>query len=98
MTSIRQWDVGEVPFRLPKHFQVIRSLGQGAYGVVCEVQDERSQQHYAIKKCINIAQNVIVAKRALRELKLLRILIHSNIVHFEYVLIPGTVSKISLKI
>ena len=90
MASIRQWDVGGIPFRLQKHFSIIKKIGQGAYGIVCEIIDRRSQRHYAVKKCTNMFQNLIVAKQTLREIKLVRLLIHQNIIKFEYAMTPGT--------
>lgn len=89
--SMQQWNIGGVPFRLQKHYSIIKQIGQGAYGIVCEIVDRRSQRHYAVKKCANISQNLVVAKQTLREIKLVRLLIHQNIIKFEYVMTPGKI-------
>jgi serine/threonine protein kinase len=41
-------------FILDKHYKLERLLGSGAYGVVCEVIDQRTDIKYAIKKCKNV--------------------------------------------
>ncbi|KAK9466751.1 kinase-like domain-containing protein [Lipomyces arxii] len=60
-------------FTIDKRFQVEKELGQGAYGIVCAARYTESQQAVgvAIKKVTNIFSKKILAKRALRELKLL---------------------------
>ncbi|KAG7709668.1 hypothetical protein KL948_002391 [Ogataea haglerorum] len=62
-------------FVVDRRFQLIKGLGQGAYGIVCsakyiEAGDEGG--HVAIKKLTNIFSKKILCKRALREIKLLR--------------------------
>ncbi|KAH3662549.1 hypothetical protein OGAPHI_005801 [Ogataea philodendri] len=62
-------------FIVDRRFQLIKGLGQGAYGIVCsakyiEANDEGG--HVAIKKVTNIFSKKILCKRALREIKLLR--------------------------
>ncbi|KAI9347067.1 MAP kinase [Pilaira anomala] len=47
-------------------------MGQGAYGVVCAAKDTDSDEQVAIKKVCRIFEKTILAKRALREVKLLR--------------------------
>ncbi|KAK9476839.1 kinase-like domain-containing protein [Lipomyces japonicus] len=60
-------------FTIDRRFQVTKELGQGAYGVVCAAKYTESSQAVgvAIKKVTNIFSKKILAKRALRELKLL---------------------------
>jgi hypothetical protein len=50
-----------------------------AYGMVCSAYDKNSHEHYAIKKCKNIFQSKVVAKRTVRELKLLSMMAHPNV-------------------
>ncbi|KAI7886292.1 MAP kinase [Lichtheimia hyalospora FSU 10163] len=47
-------------------------MGQGAYGVVCAAKDSESGEQVAIKKVCRIFEKNILAKRALREVKLLK--------------------------
>ncbi|KAK9352782.1 kinase-like domain-containing protein [Lipomyces doorenjongii] len=60
-------------FTIDRRFQVTKELGQGAYGIVCAARYTESNQAVgvAIKKVTNIFSKKILAKRALRELKLL---------------------------
>ena len=61
-------------FIVDKRFELIRGLGQGAYGVVCSAkctETEEGEDKVAIKKVTNIFRKKILCKRALREIKLL---------------------------
>ncbi|RCH79383.1 Mitogen-activated protein kinase, partial [Rhizopus stolonifer] len=55
-----------------KKYQFIREMGQGAYGVVCAAKDTETGDQVAIKKVCRIFEKTILAKRALREVKLLK--------------------------
>lgn len=61
-------------FIVDKRFELIRGLGQGAYGVVCSAkctEGDEGEDKVAIKKVTNIFRKKILCKRALREIKLL---------------------------
>ncbi|TPX37602.1 hypothetical protein SmJEL517_g00493 [Synchytrium microbalum] len=64
-----------LPTSLDRRFKLIRELGQGAYGTVVAAKNIETSQEVAIKKVTKIFEKPILAKRALRELKLL---IHFN--------------------
>ncbi|KAJ3118916.1 Mitogen-activated protein kinase [Phlyctochytrium bullatum] len=75
--SLNLWLCGlhnEVNERLgkPKFDCSKRELGQGAYGVVCAAKSLETGQEVAIKKVQKVFEKSILAKRALREIKLLR--------------------------
>ncbi|KAI8927800.1 kinase-like domain-containing protein [Entophlyctis helioformis] len=57
---------------MESRYRLIRVLGQGAYGIVGSAHDSTTDQDVAIKKVHNVFQKPILAKRALREIKLLR--------------------------
>jgi len=57
---------------IEKKYKVVREIGHGAYGVVCAATNLDTKQNVAIKKVSKIFDKPILAKRALRELKLLR--------------------------
>ena len=59
-------------FHLPSRWKLIRPLGQGAYGLVISVQDTLSGEPVAVKCITRVFDKVILARRALRELTLLR--------------------------
>ena len=63
-------------------------IGAGAYGVVCAAQDSTENNVVAIKKCTKIVQSRTLAKRTLRELRLLRLFDHENVVKIKSVLKP----------
>ncbi|KAJ3091094.1 Mitogen-activated protein kinase [Quaeritorhiza haematococci] len=62
----------QFPSLIDRKYKLIRELGQGAYGVVCAARNIETGQEVAIKKVTKIFDKSILAKRALRELKLLR--------------------------
>ncbi|KAL1925180.1 uncharacterized protein VTP21DRAFT_63 [Calcarisporiella thermophila] len=59
-------------FIVDRKYQFVRELGQGAYGVVCAATNSENGQQVAIKKVTKIFDKAILAKRALREIKLLK--------------------------
>ncbi|KAI0322798.1 kinase-like domain-containing protein [Amylostereum chailletii] len=59
-------------FRVEKRWKLNREMGSGAYGVVISAADEISGETVAIKMVTRIFEKVSLAKRALRELTLLR--------------------------
>ncbi|KAI8854575.1 kinase-like domain-containing protein [Chytridium lagenaria] len=63
-----QW----APSLIDNRYKLLRELGQGAYGVVCAAKSLESGQEVAIKKVQKVFEKSILAKRALREIKLLR--------------------------
>jgi serine/threonine protein kinase len=88
-TAIQTWHVMGEAFELPAHYRVVDYLGAGAYGVVCAAEDSSQENRvYAIKKCKKIFQSRTLAKRTLRELRLLRLFQHENIIKITSVLRP----------
>lgn len=61
-------------FLVDPRYRVTKELGQGAYGIVCAAQAIHGQANdgVAIKKITNVFSKKILAKRALREIKLLQ--------------------------
>lgn len=52
-------------------FEYIKQIGHGAYGVVCSAYDLQSKVKVAIKKVPKAFEDLIDAKRIVREIKLL---------------------------
>lgn len=77
--------VWKTQFILAERYQPIKAIGKGAYGVVCSALDRETNKKVAIKKITNAFENIIDAKRTLRELVLLRCLKHDNVVGVERV-------------
>merc|ERR1711970_728496 len=68
-------------------------IGKGAYGVVCSASNSVTGERLAIKKISNAFDNVVDAKRMLREIKLLRHLQHENIVKIKDILPPPSLEN-----
>ncbi|KAH7352981.1 hypothetical protein KP509_19G073300 [Ceratopteris richardii] len=63
-------------------------IGKGSYGVVCSAIDTHTGEKVAIKKMTNIFEHVSDATRILREIKLLRLLRHPDIVELKHIMLP----------
>jgi serine/threonine protein kinase len=70
-------------------YSPIKSLGTGAYGIVCSAFDRsKGNKRVAIKKIPNAFEDLIDAKRILREVKLLRHFKHPNVVGLKDMIPP----------
>ena len=67
-------------FEVDAKYAPIKPIGKGAYGVVCSAREVETNRKVAIKKIVNAFENVVDAKRTLREIKLLRHLRHENVI------------------
>jgi serine/threonine protein kinase len=65
-------------------------IGKGAYGVVAGSVDQRDKSSVAVKKIEKAFEHSIYAKRTLRELKLLRLLKHENIINLKTLVLPNS--------
>jgi serine/threonine protein kinase len=63
-------------------------IGKGSYGVVCSAIDQNTGDKVAIKKISNIFEHLSDAARILREIKLLRLLRHPDIVQIKHIMLP----------
>lgn len=61
------WEVGS-------EYQLVKQLGHGSYGAVCEALHTPTGTRVAIKKAVGVFADPIDAKRVLREAQLLRLL------------------------
>jgi len=75
-----QYLVSSTKFYLDEHYKPTKSIGSGAYGVVCAAWDNRYNKKVAIKKITNAFDDTVDAKRILREIKLLAHFRHDNVV------------------
>lgn len=67
-------------FTVDERFEFIKQIGLGAYGIVISCLDKKTNNKVAIKKVPNAFEDLIDAKRILREIKLLRFFEHENII------------------
>lgn len=82
-------------FEVDQRYVPIKPIGKGAYGVVCSARNVETDEKIAIKKIGSVFENMIDAKRTLRELKLLRHLQHENIIQIKDIMKPTDVERFS---
>ncbi|KAI3796839.1 hypothetical protein L1987_39525 [Smallanthus sonchifolius] len=69
-------------------YQVQEVVGKGSYGVVGAATDTHTGEKVAIKKINDVFDHVSDATRILREIKLLRLLRHPDIVEIRHIMLP----------
>uniref|UniRef100_A0A8C5A479 mitogen-activated protein kinase n=1 Tax=Gadus morhua TaxID=8049 RepID=A0A8C5A479_GADMO len=65
-------EINNTVWEVPVKFIRLKQIGSGAYGSVCSVTNEKTKEKVAIKKLHRPFQSEIFAKRAYRELRLLK--------------------------
>lgn len=97
-SQLAKSDPNLLPEELQAHYIPKNLLGKGIYGTVyeCTITDkhptvfaEKVSQKVAVKKITHLFTNVILGKRTIREIKILRMLSHKNIVQLIEVLPPA---------
>ncbi|XP_044158773.1 mitogen-activated protein kinase 7 isoform X2 [Bufo gargarizans] len=79
----------DVNFDVGDEYEIIETIGTGAYGVVSSAQRKDTGQKVAIKKIPNAFDVVTNAKRTLRELKILKHFKHDNVIAIKDILRPA---------
>ncbi|KAG6491258.1 hypothetical protein ZIOFF_052595 [Zingiber officinale] len=69
-------------------YNVQEVVGKGSYGVVGAADDSLTGEKVAIKKINDVFEHVSDATRILREIKLLRLLRHPDIVQIKHIMLP----------
>ncbi|MBA0744598.1 hypothetical protein Gogos_007213 [Gossypium gossypioides] len=69
-------------------YQVQEVIGKGSYGVVASAIDTHTGKKVAIKKINEVFEHVSDATRILREIKLLRLLRHPDVVQIKHIMLP----------
>ena len=73
-------------------FEIIDPVGSGAYGVVVAAKDtsieDESAQLVAVKKIEKAFEHKVFTLRTLRELKIMRLLNHENVLSVKSILKP----------
>lgn len=69
-------------------YKIQEVIGKGSYGVVCSAIDTHTGAKVAIKKIHDIFEHISDAARILREIKLLRLLRHPDIVEIKHIMLP----------
>uniref|UniRef100_A0A8C2Q224 mitogen-activated protein kinase n=2 Tax=Cyprinus carpio TaxID=7962 RepID=A0A8C2Q224_CYPCA len=73
-------EVNKAVWEVPERYKDLKQVGSGAYGTVCYAFDRRTGAKVAIKKLHRPFQSDLFAKRAYRELRLLKHMKHDNVI------------------
>ncbi|XP_059506667.1 mitogen-activated protein kinase 9 isoform X6 [Stegostoma tigrinum] len=87
-TGFYSVQVGDSTFTVLKRYQALKPIGSGAQGIVCAAYDSILDGSVAVKKLSRPFQNQTHAKRAYRELVLLKCVNHKNIISLLNVFTP----------
>uniref|UniRef100_H3CN73 mitogen-activated protein kinase n=1 Tax=Tetraodon nigroviridis TaxID=99883 RepID=H3CN73_TETNG len=79
-TGFYRQEVNRTVWEVPERYRDLKQIGTGAYGTVCSAWDRRSGAQVAIKKLQRPFQSKLFAKRAYRELRLLKHMKHENVI------------------
>lgn len=81
-------------FEVDKRYEIIDPVGSGAYGVVVASKDLEAEDPennlVAIKKIEKAFEHKVFAQRTLRELKIMRLMQHDNVIGIKTILKPRT--------
>uniref|UniRef100_A0A8C4I2F2 mitogen-activated protein kinase n=1 Tax=Dicentrarchus labrax TaxID=13489 RepID=A0A8C4I2F2_DICLA len=79
-TGFSRQEVNRTVWEVPERYRDLKQVGTGAYGTVCSAWDRRAGAQVAIKKLHRPFQSKLFAKRAYRELRLLKHMRHENVI------------------
>ena len=92
----RLWKVVGTTFLLPPNYDVIEVVGSGAYGTVVAAKDANEAEGsnlVAIKKMEKVFEHKVFAQRTLRELKIMRLLQHENVLSTKTIIQPESLEE-----
>ncbi|CAH2067112.1 unnamed protein product, partial [Thlaspi arvense] len=69
-------------------YEIQEVVGKGSYGVVGSAIDTHTGERVAIKKINDVFDHISDATRILREIKLLRLLLHPDVVEIKHIMLP----------
>ncbi|XP_065126458.1 mitogen-activated protein kinase 13 isoform X1 [Paramisgurnus dabryanus] len=83
-------EINNTIWEVPDKYVCLKQIGTGAYGSVCSAIKNKTKEMVAIKKLHRPFQSEIFAKRAYRELRLLKHMKHENVIGLLDVFTPAT--------
>ena len=92
-TNTTEFNLSGTRFEIDAKYKPIKAIGHGAYGIVIACRNEKTGEKVAIKKIPGAFNDIIEAKRVLREIKLLLTFEHDNLMHALEILRPPATSK-----
>ncbi|TYZ66207.1 hypothetical protein PybrP1_012410, partial [[Pythium] brassicae (nom. inval.)] len=93
LDEMYSFTVASTKFRVYTRYQLIRAIGHGAYGVVIAASDQITGNSVAIKNVPKTFDDLVDAKRIVREIRLMRHLYHPNIVSVIDVMRPPSLAE-----
>eukprot|EP01061_Rhynchopus_euleeides_P009371 TRINITY_DN1853_c0_g1_i1.p1 TRINITY_DN1853_c0_g1~~TRINITY_DN1853_c0_g1_i1.p1 ORF type:complete len:382 (+),score=155.19 TRINITY_DN1853_c0_g1_i1:289-1434(+) len=84
----KEYTVHGGKFIVDEKYDIVKTVGTGAYGIVCSACDTETSEKVAIKKIGKVFDDLVDGKRILREIKLLSFLNHENIISIKDLLRP----------
>ncbi|KAG9332724.1 hypothetical protein JZ751_014823 [Albula glossodonta] len=88
--QFRREEINSTLWEVPEKYVCLKQIGTGAYGTVCSAINEKTKEKVAIKKLHRPFQSEIFAKRAYRELRLLKHMKHENVIGLLDVFTPAS--------
>ncbi|KAF1313731.1 Cmgc/mapk protein kinase, partial [Globisporangium splendens] len=85
--------VSGTTFQIDLKYKFLKPIGHGAYGVVISAENSESKDKVAIKKISKAFEDIVDAKRILREIKLLQHFDHENVITIVDLLPPASVTE-----
>ncbi|XP_004070274.1 mitogen-activated protein kinase 13 [Oryzias latipes] len=79
-THFTREEINSTVWEVPEKYTLLKQVGTGAYGSVCSAINGKTKEKVAIKKLHRPFQSEIFAKRAYRELRLLKHMKHENVI------------------
>ncbi|XP_047122579.1 mitogen-activated protein kinase 14 isoform X1 [Hydra vulgaris] len=79
-TGFYREELNRTIWEVPERYRDLNAIGTGAYGQVCSAKDTMTGMQVAIKKLSRPFQSVLHAKRAYREIRLLKHMCHENVI------------------
>ncbi|ROI46612.1 Mitogen-activated protein kinase 13 [Anabarilius grahami] len=83
-------EINSTVWEVPEKYICLKQIGTGAYGSVCSSINNKTKEKVAIKKLHRPFQSEIFAKRAYRELRLLKHMKHENVIGLLDVFTPAS--------
>lgn len=80
-------------FYLDRRYNILQTIGTGAYGVVVSARDMQTGENVAVKKIEKAFEHSVYTKRTLRELKILRLLNNENVMQIKTIQLPISKSE-----
>uniref|UniRef100_A0A673NPL5 mitogen-activated protein kinase n=1 Tax=Sinocyclocheilus rhinocerous TaxID=307959 RepID=A0A673NPL5_9TELE len=91
-TGFYRQEINRTVWDMPERYRDLIQIGTGAYGTVCSAIDRKTGMQVAIKKLHRPFQSRLFAKRAYRELRLLKHMKHENVC-YQHLHLPFTLLK-----